>query len=251
MEVKRKPFQGVFNIIRFNWHFYFIAGLLFISSIVFIQSLPEPFQSLAFWISFLATTSMSVSLIISFYIYDCSDLYQLNWLSKNYTKSVLNINAGFDETSELIKCKYPQCKLTICDFYNPQTHTEISIKRARKSYPPLENTFQVSTEKLPFLDNSFDCSIAFLSAHEIRNEHERIHFFREMNRVTKPSGKIIVIEHLRDIKNFIAYTIGFFHFYSKSTWLQTFEHANLIVNQEIKSTPFITIFILEKNAFTL
>ncbi|MBC9797776.1 class I SAM-dependent methyltransferase [Sinomicrobium weinanense] len=250
MELKRNPLQGVFNIIRFNWHFYLVAGLILALLIVFRKHLPEPVKSFTLGIALLATLTIIVSLIISFYIYDISDLYQLKWLKDADHKNILNINAGFDETSEIIKSKYPDSDLTVCDFYNPFRHTEISIKRARKAYPPKDNTIRVTTDNFPFSDRSFDYALAVLSAHEIRNKRERTDFFKELNRVTKTTGQIFVTEHLRDLNNFMAYTIGFLHFHSRSSWLQTFEQANLSVKQEIRTTPFITTFVLEKNGDT-
>ncbi|TAM97855.1 MAG: methyltransferase domain-containing protein [Chitinophagaceae bacterium] len=247
MELKRKPFQGVFNIIRFNRHFYLTAGLVILFLIFIKRYFPETFQNYVVGIACLACLTIAISLIVSFYIYDISDLYELNWFSEADNKEILNINAGFDETSGIIETKFPHSKLTVCDFYNPEKHTEISIKRARKAYLPLENTIQISTNKLPFSDNSFDYALAILSAHEIRDEKERIIFFKEIRRVTKPAGQILITEHLRDLNNFMAYTIGFFHFHSKSSWLRVFEQASLIVNHETKTTPFITTFILQKN----
>ena len=251
MELIRKPFQGVFNIIRFNWHFYLVAGLVFIAVISLKNTLPNPIQPLALWLSILAMLTITISLLVSYYVYDCSDLYKLDWLPSSDNKKVLNINSGFDETSEIIKAKFPQTTLTICDFYNPDKHTEVSIRRARKAYPPILNTVQVSTDKLSFQDNSFDYALAILSAHEIRDEKERVLFFKELNRVTKPTGQIFVTEHLRDFNNFVAYTIGFFHFHSKTKWMNTFRQSNLTVKKEIKITPFITTFILNKNGDTL
>lgn len=251
MEAKRKPLQGIINIIRFNWHYYATAILVIFSLLFFNDLLFKPFQPFVFYILLLAALTISISLIVSFYIYDISDLYKLRWLSIDGNKTILNVNAGFDETSEIIKQKFLTSNLTICDFYDAKKHTEISIKRARKAYPPIDKTIQVSTNKLPFLDNSFDFSLAILSAHEIRNEQERIDFFKELNRVTKSTGQIHVTEHLRDLNNFLAYTIGCFHFHSKLSWLNTFKNSQLKVKQEVKSTPFITTFILEKNGDAL
>ena len=247
MGVDRSPLQGVLNIIRFNWHFYAVAGLGIMSLVVFSNFVPAPFQWLALSASLFAAITILVSLLASYYIYDVSNLYQLPWLPDLNEKAVLNINAGFDETSGRLKETYTSIELQTCDFYDPKMHTEVSIKRARTAYPPLENSFAVSTEELPFADHSFDSVLAILSVHEIRDGRERVKFFKELERVTKPNGQIMITEHLRDFSNFAAYTIGFFHFHSRATWLDTFQEVKLTVKQEIKTTPFITTFLLEKN----
>lgn len=247
MAIERKPFQGVFNIVRFNWHFYIVAGLV-LGTIIFLKSnVPETLQNLVSILLLLLVFTIVVSLGVSYYIYDFSSLYKLNWLPNLDNKKVLNINAGFDETTTLVKEKFKKSKISVCDFYDAKKHTEVSIKRARMAYPPVEGTVTVKTDKLPFEDNSFQYTLAILSAHEIRDENERIGFFKELNRVTASDGKIIVTEHLRDTYNFLAYTIGFLHFHSKATWNKTFVDSGFKVKSEIKTTPFITTFILEKN----
>lgn len=251
MEITRKPLQGVTNIVQFNWHFYLIALVAFALLFLFQGSIPEHFRIFTLAASIVALLIMIISLVVSYFVYDFSNLYSLNWVPNADFKKVLNINAGFDETSQIIKGKFPNCELTICDFYDKEKHTEVSIKRARIAYPPFLGTFQVSTSNLPFKDNQFDYSLAILSAHEIRDISERVQFFNELRRVTKPNGQIFVTEHLRDFNNFLAYTIGFFHFHSKSTWKETFKLANLSIEREIKTTPFITTFALKTNGNTL
>ena len=150
----------------------------------------------------------------------------------------------------MLKNKFENSELTVLDFYDPAKHTEISIKRARKVYPPFPNTQQVNTATLPLKDNSADKIFAILSAHEIRNEIERKSFFQELHRVLSPTGHIIVTEHLRDTLNFFAYNIGAFHFHSKASWLKSFQSSGLRVAEEIKITPFITTFILDKNGLS-
>lgn len=250
----RTKYQGVTNIIRFNWHFYVLGAVTILFFFLIKPYLPFWLQQIGIWGIVVAVLTIIISLAISFYIYDRSTLYRLNWLDNNLTNDqprILTVNAGFDETSALIAAKYPKAQITICDFYNPVHHTEISIKRARKAYPPDPGTIAVNTERLPFPDNHFDKTVAVLSAHEIRNEAERIVFFKELKRVTTASGHIYVTEHLRDRYNFFAYTIGFLHFHGKKTWLNTFTGAGLVVQQEIKTTPFITTFILQAHGNTL
>lgn len=250
MEKARSPFQGVWNIVRFNWHFYVIALGVILLLILFRESIPSSFRFISDTITVLITGSILISLIVSGFIYDFSELYKLSWLNKLPVKDnekIININAGFDETSALLKTKYPNAELCVYDFYDPARHTEISIKRARKVYPPFPNTRTISTNHIPLDDNSAHKIFVILSAHEIRDEVERVTFFKELRRVLAPSGQIIVTEHLRDTANYLAYNIGAFHFHSRSTWLKSFQSSGLTIKEEIKITPYITTFILDKN----
>lgn len=248
----RKPFQGVLNIIRFNWHFYVFAFAIVSLLFLTVNHFDESFHSIIFIICYLICFSTILSLLTSFYVYDISGIYKFNWLDNQNTETtIVNINAGFDETSALLENKFKNVKLIALDFYDPLKHTEISIKRARKAYPPFAKTKQVDSDNLKLPDNSVDKIFVILSAHEIRNENERTIFFKELNRILKPTGQIYITEHLRDIANFLAYNIGFLHFFSKASWLKTFKNSNLKLKNEIKLTPFISTFILYKNGNTL
>ena len=245
----RKPFQGVWNIIRFNWHYYALSASIIVVTLI-LQCYFNSLSVAANILVLIIICSTLISLLVSSYIYDFSDLYKLSWLNnlkQGEKERIININAGFDETSNLLKKKFKNSELLVADFYDPAKHTEISIKRARRAYPPFPNTQLVSTMHLPIEDSSVDKVFTILSAHEIRNDEERITFFREILRVLKPSGEVIVTEHLRDTANFFAYNIGFFHFHSQASWEKTFHLSGLILAKEIKITPFITTFILEKN----
>jgi ubiquinone/menaquinone biosynthesis C-methylase UbiE len=254
MEKIRAPFQGVKNIIRFNWHFYALSVGIIFSLILFTIYSPDQLKFYLWMIIILILSTTVISLSVSYYIYDWSDLYKLTWLDNlNIKKTglIVNINAGFDETSCLLKEKYKSANLIVLDFYNPITHTEISIKRARQLYPPYPNTIDVKTTALPLADHSVDNLFIIFAAHEIRNKEERILFFKELHRVIKINGKIIITEHLRDIPNFLAYNIGFFHFYQARVWKRIFRVANFSILKEVKLTPFISTFILEANGNSL
>ncbi len=242
---KRKSFQGVCNIIRFNWHFYVLVLILVVLLTFLIPSIWIKFSIFAYIAAMGIFSVTLISLLVSYYVYDYSKLYALKWLGDLDHKKVVTIHAGFDETSTIIEEKFKHIDLTICDFYDPKKHTEVSIKRARKAYQPHPDTIEISTTKLPFKNNAFDVAILILSAHEIRDKEERIQFFKEVKRVTRAEGKVFVTEHLRDRYNFLAYTIGFLHFYSRKVWKETFRKAQLSIQDEIQSTVFITTFILE------
>ncbi|NMH28312.1 class I SAM-dependent methyltransferase [Flavobacterium silvaticum] len=188
-----------------------------------------------------------ISLVASHYIYDRSDLYKMEWLEKLRPQKILLVTAGFDETSDWLTQRFPAAEVVVCDFYNPQKHTEISIERARKKYPSKPGTVSVKTSEIPFANETFDLVIAFLSAHEIREDKERITFFRELNRVLKPECFSFVTEHIRDGSNFLVYNIGAFHFHSRQTWFRTFVESGFQMYREYKITPFVSTFMINKN----
>jgi ubiquinone/menaquinone biosynthesis C-methylase UbiE len=248
--LNRKPFQGVFNIVRFNWHFYLLA-LFFFILFFFLASFGEKNIRLFFKItSILIFHSVFISLIVSYYIYDFKDFYSLNWLEfieLEKQKNIININAGFDETSAIIENKFPNGNLKVLDFYDRNFNTEISIERARQAYPAYKNTKNVSFYNLPIKDDFSELIFLIFAAHEIRKSKDRIIFFKELNRILEKKGKIILVEHLRDLPNFLAFNIGFLHFYSKKTWQNDIEKANLKITTEHKLTLFTSLFIIEKN----
>jgi hypothetical protein len=192
----RKPFQGITNIVRFNWHFYAISIFVILAIGIALPLLSNLFQLLATFILFSISATTLISILVSIYVYDLSGLYDFNWMSElqpNKALKIVTINAGFDETSSLIQQKYPNSALTVLDFYDEQIHTEISIKRARKAYPPYPNTKPVTTTKLGLESETVDLCFLIFSAHEIRNNQERALFMNEIKQSLKPNGQLILV----------------------------------------------------------
>jgi len=250
MEKMRTPFQGLWNIVRFNWHFYVAAAFSATLAVSVVPILGVTMQWLIVMIVSAFLIAVSVSLGVSYYIYDCSDLYDLPWIDELNIKSkrvVVNVSAGFDETTEILKTKIPGAELHIWDFYDPQWNTEISIKRARSAYPSPAQTQSVQIDDLPMENGQADLICLHLAAHEIRKREQRLKFFTELHRVLRDNGSLCVTEHLRDLPNFLVYNIGALHFYSKNEWFSVFQSAGFIVALERKETPFLSTFVLNKN----
>lgn len=244
--MQRGPFTGLNHIVRFNWHYYllvifFIGLMLWMALIV-----PVTLQWIPIAIAIAVLIVTLISLIASWYIYDVSELYTLHWLPDLNNKKVLQLHAGFDEISAILKKKYPAIILVTGDFYDPQKNTEVSIRRARTLFPPDKETVSLKSNVLPFKNGEFDCVMIMMTAHEIRNEQERIAFFAEVNRVVKQDGSVYMTEHLRDIPNVLIYWIGAWHFYGLSVWRSVFISTNFIIRKSVKTTPFVTTFELHK-----
>ncbi|HMK06257.1 MAG TPA: methyltransferase domain-containing protein [Flavobacterium sp.] len=246
MEVKRRNFQGVLNILSFNRHFY-VFGFIALALIIGSKLLFNWPDSL-YWIVILGFIyGLTMPLIVSAYVYDFSGFYNFDWLRKlniedSESNLNLNINAGFDETSFIVKKILPQSDLQVYDFYNAKQHTEPAIIRARKVSIFYPNTIQINSNSIPLDDNSVDNIFLLSAIHEIRKHDEKVQFLKECHRVCKPNGSIIMVEHLRDFPNFIAFTIGFTHFFSKRIWKKAFTDAGFTSFEETKFTPFMSIF---------
>jgi hypothetical protein len=254
LTLNRSPFEGVMNIVRFNWQFYAIAGAIFIGAIFTwnFKLLPDTWNLALMTGASAAFFYLALSLVVSYWIYDCSDLYRFSWLDKIPTLTdepthFITIHSGFDETSPLLKARFPNARWQILDFYNPQLNTEISIARARAYRPPSPDTRSIDFKNWNLPPHSIDVAFGILSIHELRTETERTAFFVEARKTLKPHGQFILVEHLRDTANLLAYTVGVFHFFSEKTWHESIIKANFSIDTSFRVTPFVKVFVLKSN----
>lgn len=244
----RKKFQGVLNILNFNRHFYIIGlGMLLL---LMVSTLLVNWNPIAFYTTIIAFGyGLLMPLIISAYVYDFSGFYKLDWLQRlepAMVKHVMNINAGFDETSYLLERKFPDAELKVLDFYNPGRHTEPAIIRARKVSRVYPGTGQTDTGSIKMNDETADIIFLISAAHEIRSNEEKLIFLKECHRICKPGGQLILVEHLRDLPNFFAFTVGFTHFFSSRVWKNVLRNAGFVSCRETKFTPFMSIFCCKR-----
>ena len=246
MDLKRKKFQGVLNILSFNRHFYVIGLIVLILLLILLSFLKVP--QLWTWIIGLAFGyGLIAPLIVSAYVYDFSGYYDFGWLGRLKLDEIkpdqiVNINAGFDETSFILKNNFPKSDLKVFDFYNAEQHTEPAIIRARKVSLVYPNTQQIEYNQLPLEDKSVDIVFLLSAVHEIRSHKEKVTFLKECRRVCKLNGKVVTVEHLRDVPNFFAFSIGFTHFFSRKAWKKAFKEAGFSSFEETKFTLFMSIF---------
>jgi len=245
---KRRKFQGVLNILSFNRHFYYF-GILALAAL-FASRLFIEWPGILFWVIIAAFLyGLIMPLIVSAYVYDFSGFYDFHWLTdiinekeREKVKLIANINAGFDETSFIIENKFPEAGLKVFDFYNAERHTEPAIIRARKVSLVYPDTQSIPSNLIPLSDRSVDIVFLLSAVHEIRSHDEKVRFLKECLRICKQDGKVIMVEHLRDFPNFLAFSVGFAHFFSRSAWKIAFESAGFTSFQETKFTPFMSIF---------
>jgi len=171
MDLKRKKFQGVLNILSFNRHFYIFGLVGLVMALIGLTLLKASvLWILGIGIAFLY--GLLAPLIVSAYVYDFSGYYNFDWLKTlqlidGKSKKIVNINAGFDETSFILKHNFPKSDLHVYDFYNAERHTEPAIIRARKVSLVYPNTQQIRYDQIPLNDKSVDLVFLLSAVHEI------------------------------------------------------------------------------------
>lgn len=244
----RAPYQGIVQIFDYNRPFYLctLAGAMVALLIALYVTAPLRFFILSavgtavFW-----TCS---SLLVSHYIYDRSGLYRLCWLRECLSRPPgrwINIHAGVDDCSSLIRAMFPGSEGQIIDIYDPRKMTEPSIKRARRISGAVPQA--ASLQGLHPPGDHFDAAFLIFVAHEFRRHEDRVQFFRDVTRVVRSGGELILVEHLRDWVNFLAFGPGFLHFFSKRTWIRAANSGGLSIRLHTTVTPFVHAFVLKKN----
>jgi hypothetical protein len=79
---------------------------------------------------------------------------------------------------------------------------------------------------------------------------ERVRWFAEARRCLASGGRVVLVEHLRDLANFAAFGPGFIHFHSAGTWRLAWESAGLRCFDDFRITPFLRVFILGRQDWT-
>jgi len=151
-----------------------------------------------------------------------------------------------DECSTLGVITFRGTQLHVFDFFDPQRMTEPSIARARELARNQPRAEAVDFRSLPLSDEELDAAFLIFAAHELREPEARVALLRELHRSLKHDGELILVEHLRDLPNFIAFGPGFLHFHSRSQWLGGFAAAGLRVTKEFALTPFVRVLALAK-----
>ena len=100
----------------------------------------------------------------------------------------------------------------------------------------------ISSNSIPLEESSVDIVFLLSAVHEIRSNKEKVTFLKECHRICKPEGRVVMVEHLRDFPNFLAFSVGFTHFFSRAVWRRCFERAGFSHFNEIKFTPFMSVF---------
>ncbi len=249
--VLRGPFDGVLQIVRYNWNLYVVAIAIcsVVVGLVLAVHPPTVLAALLITGAVVAVFWLALSLAVSYYVYDRSDLYRWQWIRERVAlnpRHVVNVHAGLDETSLALQEMYPAAEVTILDVYDPAEMPEPSIARARREAHSMLVSVKADFRRLPLRSASTDLATVIFVAHELRRPTSKEAFFRELTRVIKPGGTVLLVEHLRDAWNLVAFGPGAFHFFPRREWLRIAATTGFELSAEISRTVFVRALVFRR-----
>lgn len=251
MTIARGKYAGVLSILQYNWHFYAasLCALVGMGALLRFRLLPRAGEAILIGAVALTVFWSLSSLLVSYYVYDYRGVTRWNWIPRILSfppQQWLNIHAGLDESTLILTQIFPNTRYMVVDIYDPQEMTEPSIARARRLHPSSESVVAGKLDALPLPDHDRDTLFLLFAAHEIRRYGRRADLFLESARVLANAGQLLLVEHLRDWRNFVAFGPGFLHFHSRDEWLRLARDAGLTVEREDRITPFVRCFLMTK-----
>ncbi len=244
MSAGRRRFSGTANIVRFN-RGKFIGAAIAVVALVALAVVAEGLRVPLLVGVGVIVVGVLLSLGVSYWVYDASDLYDLSWSNSIQDGDrIAVVHAGFDEVSATLQARH-RSPVHVVSFFNRIETAEASIRRARG-----RGSGTVAASAQPdqglLTSGQFDWVVAFMCLHELRTDVARQEVLRELRDGLAEDGKLVVIEHLRDLPNAVGFSIGVFHFMSRSSWQSDFTAAGLGIVSEKKRTPFVSEFVLTK-----
>ena len=242
--------SGALRIFLYNWPVYVVTWAASIVTLGAARWLPSHVALACALAAGGALAWSAFSLLVSFYIYDRSYLVGGQWilsLLPSPPDAWATIHAGLDAEVDVDAVFTGRCAGRL-DIFDPTVMTSPSIGRARHRTPLAHAATRCTPTALSLGDGSCDAILVAFTAHEIRDARAREKFFDELHRALRAGGRIVLVEHLRDVMNLIAFGPGFLHFVARREWLRLAAHARLTVIGEARITPFVMALALEKSS---
>lgn len=233
-------------ILRYNWPLY-AAGVGTAAAGAIVAAAPRcrrAVRATGAGLGLSAGWLAVASLVASWWVYDRSELYRWTWLIRSVPAAphrVVVVHAGLDEASGPLKSIWPTAHIESVDVHGGIGATTASLRRAR--------TQAVTATGLPRPElTEVDVVVAFLAAHETRTADGRAQLISQIRSSLRPRGRLLIIEHIRDLANALAYGPAVGHFYPVNEWRRTVRTAGLALVSEERITPFVCLLTAERPA---
>lgn len=197
-----------------------------------------------------ATYAVPASLLASWWTYDLSPLKQWRFFAPHLsgsTRRILLVIAGFDEVSATLADVFDAAENDGADIdvVDVVADPEATVRRARRLYPaeaPVVDPRALGAGQAP---GGYDLVLFAQSAHEIRDPLTRATMFAAARAAVRDGGAVVVVEHLLDLPNAVAFGPGALHFHTERAWLASFAAGGLRVREHSTVMPLVHCWVLE------
>jgi len=190
------------------------------------------------------------SMAVSWWIYDQSELHSWMWLRPAWPPAGSRwalVHAGFDEAGPALPAVFGWPEAVV-DIAAGLAGTARSLRRAQRTAlsPDTSRGATVASgwRQLPLRSGTLDAVVVIFAAHEVRDRVQRSGLFAEFERVLRPGGRVILVEHLRDGANVAAFGPAAWHFQTRRSWIDAAEGSGLGAVTEVRHSCFVRGLVL-------
>ncbi len=215
------------------------------SALVLLSSLPLIVR-VAFGIAAVIGSILTVGATIAvLWVFDWGSSSRWRWVmaSAERPRRWLNVTTGFDDSTAMLRASLDSPEGLAVDLFDTHVDHEAALRRARRRFPPRGRSVSIH-ELGGSAPRSADAIFLLMSAHETDGE-DRDRLFTIIRHVLTDGGRLVLVEHLRDLANAVAFGPGAWHFENRDAWIQTAESAGLQLVKETRLTPFVHGFVFE------
>jgi hypothetical protein len=153
----------------------------------------------------------------------------------------LNLTTGFDDSSALLRRALGGDGRSI-DVVDPSLELDRPLLRARRRFPPPGPPVVPAAVDAAIGPHGNDVVFLLMAAHEAHGP-ARGDLLRSATRAIAPGGRLILVEHLRDAANILAFGPGAWHFSPRDAWMAATREAGLRIVDEARLSPFVAGFV--------
>lgn len=249
-----KPKYGLYaiKIIAILFSVIEIIGLLLLSAGYFVFS--NTYLTIGGGIIVAFGIYMIVAHFLSLYVFTGIGM-SLDWIAKllelKGNEYVLDVGSGTGRTSVQIAKRLTTGRLVGIDIWDTMELSGNSPERAYKNAEIEGVKIKVDFKfgnvlEIPFNDDIFDIVTCSSVLNNLPGEKNRVKALKEIFRVLKPGGKCMLLEPLRNLRMFFAFTPFAFYQLGKSEHWEKYAKTAGFSKVRFQDKKGSGIFILEK-----
>lgn len=226
---------GTVKVVRFNWPKYLcVLAILAIAALASSAGAPRPVSSLLWAAGLLGLAWTIASLAATWWVYDHRQVYEQLTTGLGEAGEWAVVHAGFDDSTPALRASIGHPPARVVEL---ALRSGPSLRRARRLSQ--HHATGDSVGALPLDTASLDSVFVTFAAHEIRDLGAQRALFAELRRALRPSGRLVITEHPRDLANVAVYGPGALHFQPLATWNARAAEAGLSLDSDAAITPFV------------